>query len=361
MRIYPIANHSTLPDMPSGTIDDHTLYPLVDGTRGFTGVVDGISPTDSAHLATKGYVDSQNEVFGSLFVAEATPVTVDIITQGVQAIVTSGSNTPVVGFVNGMTFQNNQELKIATAGKYLTAWHMSFTRASGGVAREAEGGVGISGTFSDICSAHRVIGAGNDVGNMSGVCIHNLSVDDTISLMIANEGGTEDIIVEHAGLTLKLLDDQSATFTMDHGNLTGLTDIADHPYALLINGGRELTADWDAGAFNITSKNSVSVALLDFTAAETQTIFNSNAPYNLEVIDVWAINRNTSQSTYDVSDGTDMIATGVLAASAQFAIQRTATIDTTKSLIALNGTLDVTVATKGTVSCFVMVMYRKAL
>ena len=58
MEIYPILNHSTLPDMPSATIDDHTLYPLVDGTRGFTGVVDGIFPTDSSHLVTKEYVDT---------------------------------------------------------------------------------------------------------------------------------------------------------------------------------------------------------------------------------------------------------------------------------------------------------------
>lgn len=37
---------------------DLTLYPLVDGSRGFTGVVPGILPTASNHLATKEYVDS---------------------------------------------------------------------------------------------------------------------------------------------------------------------------------------------------------------------------------------------------------------------------------------------------------------
>ncbi len=37
--------------------DDHTQYILVDGTRAFTGVVSGITPTLAAHLATKGYVD----------------------------------------------------------------------------------------------------------------------------------------------------------------------------------------------------------------------------------------------------------------------------------------------------------------
>ena len=37
--------------------DDHTQYILVDGTRGFTGVVAGITPTADNHLTTKQYVD----------------------------------------------------------------------------------------------------------------------------------------------------------------------------------------------------------------------------------------------------------------------------------------------------------------
>jgi hypothetical protein len=38
--------------------DDHTQYVKADGTRAFTGVVSGITPTLSTHLVTKGYVDS---------------------------------------------------------------------------------------------------------------------------------------------------------------------------------------------------------------------------------------------------------------------------------------------------------------
>jgi hypothetical protein len=39
--------------------DDHTQYILVDGTRGFTGTVSGIDPTESYHLATKWYLDNE--------------------------------------------------------------------------------------------------------------------------------------------------------------------------------------------------------------------------------------------------------------------------------------------------------------
>lgn len=38
--------------------DDHTEYVLADGTRAFTGEVSGVTPTSSAKLATKGYVDA---------------------------------------------------------------------------------------------------------------------------------------------------------------------------------------------------------------------------------------------------------------------------------------------------------------
>lgn len=38
--------------------DDHTQYILVDGTRGFTATVSGVTPTQDYHLATKGYVDA---------------------------------------------------------------------------------------------------------------------------------------------------------------------------------------------------------------------------------------------------------------------------------------------------------------
>ena len=51
---------------------------------------------------------------------------------------------------------------------------------------------------------------------------------------------------------------------VDHGGLAGLTDQVDHLWALLIDGTRELTADWDAGAFRITTQ--------DLTVGDTATV-----------------------------------------------------------------------------------------
>jgi len=38
-------------------LDQHTQYILVDGTRSFSGVISGVTPTAPSHLTTKGYVD----------------------------------------------------------------------------------------------------------------------------------------------------------------------------------------------------------------------------------------------------------------------------------------------------------------
>ncbi len=50
-----IVDHSGLSGLDN---DDHTQYILVDGTRGFTDVIEGVHPTQAFHLTTKQYVDS---------------------------------------------------------------------------------------------------------------------------------------------------------------------------------------------------------------------------------------------------------------------------------------------------------------
>jgi len=56
--------------------DDHTQYILVDGSRGFTGTVSGIDPTESYHLTTRWYVDGEiNTLSGTVFAEFANYVT----------------------------------------------------------------------------------------------------------------------------------------------------------------------------------------------------------------------------------------------------------------------------------------------
>jgi len=46
-------------DLSGLEVDCHTQYVLTDGTRGFTGTVSGIDPTESYHLTTRWYVDGE--------------------------------------------------------------------------------------------------------------------------------------------------------------------------------------------------------------------------------------------------------------------------------------------------------------
>ncbi len=48
-------SHSLLADLAA---DDHTQYTLADGTRSFSGVISGITPTLGSHLTTRDYVDN---------------------------------------------------------------------------------------------------------------------------------------------------------------------------------------------------------------------------------------------------------------------------------------------------------------
>ena len=50
--------------------DDHTIYSLADGTRAFSGVVVGVDPTASNHLATKEYVDSAISFIEEFFLTD---------------------------------------------------------------------------------------------------------------------------------------------------------------------------------------------------------------------------------------------------------------------------------------------------
>ena len=56
-----ITAHASLSGL---TADDHQQYSLADGTRDFTGVVNGVIPTADDHLATKKYVDDNGTSVG---------------------------------------------------------------------------------------------------------------------------------------------------------------------------------------------------------------------------------------------------------------------------------------------------------
>lgn len=94
VRMAPVAQHfedinDRVDALDHGTSlagladDDHTQYSRADGTRAFTGVVAGVTPTLAAHLATKQYVDSSLPVgTGAIFFGAAAPNASWLLCQG---------------------------------------------------------------------------------------------------------------------------------------------------------------------------------------------------------------------------------------------------------------------------------------
>ncbi|MFW6118863.1 MAG: hypothetical protein ACOC7S_00855 [Planctomycetota bacterium] len=70
------------------------------------------------------------------------------------------------------------------------------------------------------------------------------------------------------------------TSDLDHGELGGLTDPEDHPWALPVDGSRSLTGDWDAGGHKITAQtleSDVGEGTAPLAVASTTLVDNLNA------------------------------------------------------------------------------------
>jgi hypothetical protein len=79
--------------------DDHTQYILVDGTRGFTNTVSGVSPVNDYDLATKGYVDQGGvDRYG-----------ITDIGDGVSFIIVSFADIGVTNYVVNATLENTSD------------------------------------------------------------------------------------------------------------------------------------------------------------------------------------------------------------------------------------------------------------
>ena len=66
----------------------------------------------------------------------------------------------------------------------------------------------------------------------------------------------------------------------DHGSLSGLDDPEDHTWALLTDGSRSLTSDWDAGSHKITAEtleSDIVTGTAPLTVASTTVVANLNA------------------------------------------------------------------------------------
>lgn len=98
--------------------------------------------------------------------------------------------------------------------------------------------------------------------------------------------GTAELIAFNAWLEklmlyMRAIQTSIGTIVTDHGGLAGLTD-DDHLQYLLTDGTRQLSANWDAGSYEIraeTFESDVATGTAPFTVASTTLVTNLNADY----------------------------------------------------------------------------------
>lgn len=107
------------------------------------------------------------------------------------------------GEVNQTTFQNNQELLIAIAGKYLVTWALSGECA--GANKHIEIAPGIGGVANLAGRNHFETGHANEEYTVAGTCILDLAAAATLSVMITNADDNAQVSVHHVNLTAVLV------------------------------------------------------------------------------------------------------------------------------------------------------------
>lgn len=117
-----------------------------------------------------------------------------------------------------------------------------------------------------------------------------------------NNAGTAGQVLMGNGTNIVL----TAQSSIDHGSLGGLTDIADHPGYVTLDGTRALTAAWDAGGYNIRSltfQSDVATGTAPFTVASTTVVTNLNA----DLCDGFSAQTATAANTIAVRDASQYI------------------------------------------------------
>ena len=115
-----VTNHADL----SGLLaDDHPQYILIDGVRGFTGVVSGITPTLSSHLTTRGYVDTNISVLSaSIILLQGNVATISGDVQILNTNVTLlSSDILTLSSVSGLVYASSNDLSAGTLVDKLSA------------------------------------------------------------------------------------------------------------------------------------------------------------------------------------------------------------------------------------------------
>lgn len=178
-------------------------------------------------------------------------ITAGVIYEGLsrQATTVNGSTWSTWYRTNGVWTEVTGQTTVDNA---------QYNDTSSGLANFTSNRYGTFFVYVDIDGTHLhlVYGTGNVVINLA----EEAGVPATLPNQVVNYGVLiAKIIVQQGQTTLTITYPWTTVFTSnfatDHGSLGGLSDVADHAYALLHNGTRALSGAWDMGSQALTNVN----------------------------------------------------------------------------------------------------------
>lgn len=104
---------------------------------------------------------------------------------------------------NLMTFQNNHELEVTKAGRYVVNWSASIQTT--GANDEIEGAIAINNTADTTTAAHVTMVKSNAAMALGGGSVIDLAAGDDISIAVLNHTTNRDIKVEHVTVTVTMV------------------------------------------------------------------------------------------------------------------------------------------------------------
>lgn len=106
-----------------------------------------------------------------------------------------------IGEVHKMTFEGNQEFKIAVAGFYQAFYYVTVECSIAG--KHVLTAFQINGTEQPIGQTHKEFGRANEESSWCAPGLFNLAVDDVLSIGIMTPDiGNPTFTVDHVGMTI---------------------------------------------------------------------------------------------------------------------------------------------------------------
>jgi len=178
-----ITDHGNLTGLSD---DDHTQYVRVDGSRGFTATVSGVTPTQSYHLATKGYIDEITEL-SAVQIRRTTDITVETSYANVTFGTTDFENNSDVLEHSSV---NTDRILVKASGDYKIVYSLNPQSATATVTTNAR--VRINDTTVIPGSESSIRTYQDEIHELTGDFVVSLAAGSYLSLQVSR--GTESTV-----------------------------------------------------------------------------------------------------------------------------------------------------------------------